>query len=180
MATEEIVLPIMKPETEWVRGRALRKVSPTRNHARLQSKFTIALDAWASGRGEVGTEWRFRIGEPGGPRRPLVPDIAFVAAEKLQGLPDEDIQAPDFPPTVAVEVLLPGEDPRDVASKVDVYLRAGSALVIVIDGSKRTITLNDTTGSPTVLGAADVLCHRALPGFRLRIAAYFSAALDRL
>ena len=179
MPIEEIVLPLTKPETEWVRGRALRKVSPTRDHARLQSKLTIALDAWAGDRGEVGTEWRFRISVPGEPRRPLVPDVAFVAREKLRGLSDADLQAPDFPPTVAVEVMSQSDDPRDVASKVDAYLRAGTALVIVIDGFDRTITLHDETRLPAVFGATDVLRHAELPGFRLPIGAYFAAALDR-
>ncbi len=145
----------------------------------LQAKFTIALDAWASGRGEVGTEWRFRIAVAGEPRRPLVPDIAFVTNDMLHGLSMEAIQAPEFAPAVAVEVLSPGDDARDVASKVQAYLQAGSALVIIIDGNARTITLHDDTGVPTLLGATDTFRHRALPGFRLAIGPYFSAALDR-
>ena len=180
MPIEEIVLPLTEPETEWVRGRALRKMSLTRNHARLQAKFAVALDAWASGRGEVGTEWRFRITVPGEARRPLVPDVAFVAREKLHGLSNEAIQAPDFAPTVAVEILSPGDDPRDVASKVDAYLRAGSALVIIIDGSEKTITTHDGTQPPTVLCATAVLRHEQLPDFSLPIGLYFAAALDRL
>ncbi len=37
MSLHEIVLPETKPETEWVRGRALQKVSPRYRHARCQS-----------------------------------------------------------------------------------------------------------------------------------------------
>lgn len=92
MPADEIVLPITEPETEWVRERPLQKVSPKRNHARVQAKLSSALDAWSRGRGEVGTEWRFRIAVPGEPRRPLVPDIAFVAFERLRGLGVDDIQ----------------------------------------------------------------------------------------
>jgi len=87
MSIDEIVLPITEPETEWVRGRALQKMSPQRDHARVQMKLAGALDGWARGRGEVGTEWRFRIALAGEPRRPLVPDIAFVASERLRALP---------------------------------------------------------------------------------------------
>ena len=34
MPLDEIILPITEPETEWVRGRALQKSSPTWNHGR--------------------------------------------------------------------------------------------------------------------------------------------------
>ena len=57
----EIVLPATKPETEWVRGRALQKMSPQRDHSRLQGMLNSALMQWAEGRGEVGPEWRFRV-----------------------------------------------------------------------------------------------------------------------
>ncbi len=175
----EIVLPLTEPETEWVRGRALRKMSPTRNHGRLQMRFATALDAWAQHRGEVGTEWRFRIALTGEPRRPLVPDVAFVAAERLEALSDEDIQAPAFGPTVAVEVLSAGDDPSDVASKIDVYLRGGSALAIVIDPHSRTVTLHDAAAT-ALLTASDTLRHAALPDFELALGSFFSQALDRL
>jgi Uma2 family endonuclease len=177
MPTDEIVLPETKPETEWVRGRALRKMSPTRDHSRLQTELAIALNAWSRGRGEVGTEWRFRVAVPGEPRRPLVPDVAFVANEQLRGLTHDEIQLPPFAPSVAVEVLSPRDDPRDVASKVDVYLRAGSALVIVVDPRRRTASLHDAAGT-TSLTAADTLRHEALPGFALDLTHLFSKALD--
>jgi hypothetical protein len=36
MSIHEIVLPETKPETAWILGRAVRKVSPFRTHALLQ------------------------------------------------------------------------------------------------------------------------------------------------
>jgi hypothetical protein len=64
MHEPEIVLAFTKPETEWVRGWALPKMSPTRYHARAQLLFGAALDRWAERRGEVGTEW-LSIGDAG-------------------------------------------------------------------------------------------------------------------
>jgi hypothetical protein len=61
MVHHEIVLPYTEPETEWVRGRALQKVSPKRTHSFLQGALTIELTRWAAGRGGVGPEWRFRV-----------------------------------------------------------------------------------------------------------------------
>jgi Uma2 family endonuclease len=177
MSLEEIVLPITKPETEWVRGRALVKMSPTRDHARIQSHFAAALDAWSIGRGEVGTEWRFRIAVPGEARRPLVPDVSFVDIEALRGLSHGDIQLPGFAPTVAVEVLSRGDLSADVASKIDVYLRGGSRLVIVIDPRERTLVAHDVEKISTFL-SDEVFTHPALPDFRLDLGPFFSRALD--
>jgi Uma2 family endonuclease len=173
---QEIVLPLTKPETEWVRGRAVQKVSPFRNHARIQLVLGKRLDEWSGGRGEVGTEWRFRIAPPREARRPLVPDLAFVAAEQLRGLTIEEVQAPAFAPRVAVEIVSPGDNRRDLASKIAVYLGGGSALVIVIDPADRTALLHDASGS-TKLTAADVLQHAALPGFELQLGTFFEEAL---
>ena len=177
MATNEIVLPITKPETEWVRGRAVRKISPTRDHSRVQTEFAIVLAAWSRGRGEVGTEWRFRISVENEARRPLVPDIAFVAFERMRGLTHDQLQAPAFAPTVALEILSPGDNPLDVASKIDVYLRGGSELVIVADPIKRTMTLHDASRVSRFAGK-DVVEHRVLPEFELCVGPFFSGALD--
>jgi len=177
MAIEEIVLPITEPETEWVLGRALQKVSPTRDHSRVQGELGALLTAWSRGRGEVGPEWRFRIAVPGEARRPLIPDIAFVLFERLRGLTHDEMQAPAFAPTVAVEVLSPADDPRDVASKVDVYLRGGTSLVIVADPRTRTMTLHDALGARTYRGN-EIVRHEALPEFELSVGPFFSGALD--
>lgn len=177
MSTTEIVLPITEPETEWVRGRAVRKVSPTRDHSRLQTELSSAMNVWSRGRGEVGTEWRFRIEPPGEPRRPLVPDISYVKVERLRGLPHDAMQAPAFAPDVAVEILSPDDDLRDVAAKVDVYLRAGTALVFVVDPPSRIIRVHDASGE-TVLTVADTLRHAALREFALPLGPLFSRALD--
>lgn len=177
MATDEVYLPATTPETEWVRGRALRKMSPTRDHSRLQTELASALNAWSRGRGEVGTEWRFRIGPPGEPLRPLVPDIAYLALSRLRDRTLKELQSPTFAPTVAIEILSRGDDPRDVQDKTETYLRAGCALVILVDPRVRSMMLHDAAGS-TVLTESDVLRHAALPSFEISLAGLFAIALD--
>ena len=145
MPQTEIVIPETKPETEWVRGRPLQKASPQRDHSRLQGVLTTELSRWAEGRGEVGPEWRFRVAPPGEVRRPLVPDVAYVSNERLQPLSDQDLQLPPLAPDVAVEILSPDDRRIDVDAKIDVYLRAGSSLVIVVDPQQRVVELHDPT-----------------------------------
>jgi Uma2 family endonuclease len=168
----EIVLPETKPETEWVRGRPLQKVSPQRDHARLQGALTMQLDRWAAQRGEVGPEWRFRLAPPGEIRRPLVPDVAYVSNERLRPLTDEEVQVPPFAPDVAVEILSPDDRRDDVDDKIDTYLSSGSSLVIIVDPWRRAVELHDA-GATALLGESDAIEHAALPGFRYSIADLF-------
>jgi Uma2 family endonuclease len=179
MQPPEIILPDTEPETEWIRGRPLQKVSALFDHARVQMKFAFALDSWAQGRGRgsVGTEWRFRVAPPGEALRPLVPDVAFVAAAELAPLTREERQAPAFAPSVAVEVLSPSDRPEDVDDKIGTYLRAGTTLVIVADPHSRSFSLHDSSETRTV-AAGDVLRHSALPEFALDVDAFYAAALD--
>ena len=178
MSLHEIVLPETKPETEWVRGRALQKVSPTYAHARLQTLLVIAFTAWAEdgNRGRVGTEWRFRVAPPGAVVRPLVPDVAYVSYDALPcAAPWDDVQVPLGAPTVAVEVLSPGDRRRDVEHKIATYLSAGAAAVVIVDGRRESVIVHDHHGS-RVLKPGDTLTHEALPGFALDLAALFARA----
>jgi Uma2 family endonuclease len=178
MSLHEIVLPETKPETEWVRGRALQKVSPTYDHGALQGQLYMALWMWAdAGRhGRVGTEWRFRIAPPGAMVRPLVPDVAFLSYAALPKTAREDAQVPLGAPTVAVEVLSRGDRRADVDDKIATYLAAGTAAVIVVDPRKVMVTVHDRAGT-RVLHRSDTLTHGALPGFSLNVGALFARAL---
>jgi Uma2 family endonuclease len=164
MDLHEIVLPETEPETEWVRGRALQKVSPQRTHSRLQGALTIALTEWAAGRGEVGPEWRFRVAPPGEVRRPLVPDVAYISNVRLRSLGDSEVEMPPLAPDIAVEILSPDDRRVDVDDKIGVYLRAGSSLVIVVDPHRRIVELHDRNGSVD-LGETLAIEHAAMPGF---------------
>ena len=177
MSIHEIVLPETEPETEWILGRAERKVSPFRTHARLQTKLSAILDAWAEGRGEVATEWRFRIAPPNVIRRPLVPDIAYVSYVRLDPLEGLDFQAPPFAPDVAIEIRSPGNRPHYIEHKIDIYLAGGASLVIVVDPAARSVSLHDADGT-RVLRGDDAIVHSALPNFHLALPALF-AVLDR-
>jgi Uma2 family endonuclease len=171
----EIVLPETKPETEWVRGRALQKVSPTYRHSRLQSLMLVALMEWTEGRGRVGTEWRFRVAPPGEIIRPLVPDVAFLSYERLGPDDDDAAQIPLGAPSVAVEILSNDDRPRDVRDKIATYLRAGTDAVIVVDPKSETISAHAPSGvTETTIG--ETFTHPSLPDFALDVGAYFARA----
>jgi Uma2 family endonuclease len=172
MPLREIILPETKPETEWVRGRALQKVSPQRTHSLLQVALAVQFNRWAAQRGEVGTEWRFRVAPPGEIRRPLVPDVAYVSNDRLRPLEDDELEMPPLAPNVAVEILSPDDRRVDIDDKVDVYLRSGSSLVIVVDPQKRAVEMHDPV-HVVRLDETAAIEHLALPGFWYPVAALF-------
>jgi Uma2 family endonuclease len=178
MSLHEIVLPETKPETEWVRGRALQKVSPTYDHSVLQGLLTIAFTTWADAgaHGRVGPEWRFRVGPPGEVVRPLVPDVGYLSYAALPAdAPRDTVQVPLAAPTVAVEILSPGDRRRDVQHKITTYLAAGTAAVILVDPRRATIAVHDRDGVHE-LHQGDTLTHAALPDFSLDVGALFERA----
>jgi Uma2 family endonuclease len=176
-AIREIVLPETTPETEWVLGRPVQKVSPTRRHAVLQGAMVEWLRTWARGRGQVGTEWRFRITPPGEITRPLVPDVAYLSYEKLKGLSDADRETPPVAPDIVVEIRSPDDRPADVNHKRDVYLAAGSSLVFIVDPDRRTMNVFDQDGSGAEYGDTASYTSARFPGLRLSLAEIF-AELD--
>jgi Uma2 family endonuclease len=170
----EIVLPETKPESEWLRGRATKKVSPKRTHAVLQRWFALRLDEWAGERGIVGTEWRFRVAPPGEVIRPLVPDISYLAYDRVGDATEEELETPLIPPTVAIEIRSPGDKRRDVEDKVHVLIRAGTDVVIVVNPKTRTVVTQDAS-SRRIFWGNETFEHPAVPGFTFALPEMFDA-----
>jgi Uma2 family endonuclease len=104
---------------------------------------------------------------PGGNVR--LPDVAFVARGRF---PDEQVPEGfgDLAPDLAVEVLSPHDDARDVLDKVGEYLRAAVRLVWVIDPKRRTAAAHRSLTDVHTLGPDDDLDGEdVLPGFRCRL-----------
>jgi Uma2 family endonuclease len=170
----EIEVPETKPATEWVNGRALQKMNPRERHSRAQSAFLVALLTWARdhGAGRVGAEWDFRLAPPGEPRRPLVPDVAYLSYERVSYDDDEGASIPIVAPNAVVEVLSPGDARRDVDEKIRVYLAAGTDVLFMVDPVRTTVDSHSPDGVETFTSDATV-AHRALPGFALPVASIF-------
>jgi Uma2 family endonuclease len=150
MSLHEIVLPETRPETEWVRGRALQKTGGVYRHARLQLLWTTALFSWAEAgnHGRIAMEWRFRVTPPDGPTRPLVPDVAYLSYEAVPAdAPVGDVQVPLMAPTVAIEILSPEDLREDVNDKITTYLADGCRAVILVDPEAETVVVHDREGS---------------------------------
>ena len=99
----EMVVPEGKPAFEWILGRPVQKVSPKRRHSLLQAEFVMRLRPWADGRGEIGTEWRFRLEPPGEDMRPFVPDVAYLSYERMGERTDAELETPLLAPNAAID-----------------------------------------------------------------------------
>jgi Uma2 family endonuclease len=160
----EMVVPEAKPAYEWILGRPVQKVSPKRRHSLLQAEFVMRLRPWADGQGEIGTEWRFRLEPPGEDIRPLVPDVAYLSYERMGERTDAELEAPLLAPNAAIEIRSPDDRQLHIDHKIEVYLAAGTDVVILVDPLARTIDAYDRHGSAH-FSESDAFAHRALPGF---------------
>jgi Uma2 family endonuclease len=174
---DEITLPETKPETEWIDGRAVPKVMPTREHGIMQLAFGEALKAWGRTRGQVVTEWRFRVAVPGVAVHPLVPDVAFMSFARLRSLPKEDRTYPLIAPEIVVEILSPDDKPKDVETKRKEYLAWGVSLVLIVNYETRSTEAYDSEGGYGKIGAVEDYSPMMFPDLRLSMQALF-AELD--
>jgi Uma2 family endonuclease len=108
--------------------------------------------------------------------RYLVPDVGYLAYDRLSRESRDAAEEPHIAPDVAFEVLSPGDRALHVAHKIDVYLRSGTKLVVIVDPLRRTMRTIDAA-QERLLREGDVFEHPALPDFSLALADLF-AALD--
>lgn len=106
-----------------------------------------------------------------------IPDVSFVAWEKLPGrrLPRQAI--PDLVPDLAVEVLSEGNTPREMARKLDEYFALGVQLVWLVNPRTETTEVYSSRQQSTTLDKfATLEGGTVLPGFTLPLTALFPTA----
>lgn len=98
------------------------------------------------------------------------PDVSFVAADRL-GPGAVGVAFPQLVPDFAVEVLSPGDSPRQVLDKVGEYLQAGVRLVWIIDPERRHAAIyRSMTSVREIGGDGNLDGEDLLPGFRCSLA----------
>src|SRR5207249_1285238 len=83
--------------------------------------------------------------------RVRLPDVAFIARDRLPGgfIPRQAI--PDLSPDLAVEVLSESNTPAEIDQKLREYFESGTRLAWVIDPRARTVAVYHAPGEPAAV-----------------------------
>jgi Uma2 family endonuclease len=113
------------------------------------------------------------------PGRVRIPDVCFVARERLPGGKMPKAPIPDLAPDLAIEILSASNTRREMRLKRADYFAAGVRLVWEIDPDARTARRYlSADEEPVALGAAETLSAApVLPEFHLALGELF-AELD--
>lgn len=145
-------------------------VSPAgMRHGEIIVRLTVRLATFVAEKGlgrVLDSSTGYRL--PGGNVRS--PDVSYVAAERL---PEGPLPKGfgELAPDLAVEVLSPEDDPRQVLDKVGEYLKAGVKLVWVIDpDAGRAAAYRSLTDVRQVPQEGSIEGGDVLPGFACPLA----------
>ena len=119
----------------------------------------------------LAAETGFRISQ--NPDTVRAPDVAFVRQASIdrQGM---QTGYWDGAPDLAVEIISPNDTYTEVAEKVDEWLRAGCAMVWVVNPRREIVEVYRSAGGFAALGGDDVLeGGDVIAGFRCRVGDLF-------
>ena len=174
-ADELLVYSLPDKRTELVRGRLLVHEPPGFEHGDVMVRIAVALSQFiAASTPPLG---KVVAGDPGfwlqhDPDTVRAPDVAFVRRDRLPPGPIRGFA--EFAPDLAVEVRSPSDRTGELLAKVADWLRAGTALVWVVDPVRRAAQVYRLDGSISLLGEADPLRgEEVLEGFTLPLATLF-------
>ena len=123
--------------------------------------------------GRVGPELGFILA----PDLVLAPDVSFVEAGRMPA-PDRRKRFYVGPPSLAIEVVSPGDRHSRVARKVETYLEHGTPLVWVVDPDLKTVAVHRPGNDPHTYRIGDSLSSQdagfAVEGFTLALAELFA------
>jgi Uma2 family endonuclease len=103
-----------------------------------------------------------------------IPDISFIAWDRLPGREVPDTPILGLAPDLAVEVLSRGNTPKEMSLKLREYFLAGVRLVWLVDPRKRTVRVYTAPDQSTRLTEGQALDGGdVLPGLRLPLREVF-------
>lgn len=160
-----------------VRGETPAMTRRSRRHCRVSTKVASAIEVWNATqplpRGEVlSGEAAFRLSADADSGVGI--DVAYVSAD-LVSETDDDAFEITGPPTLAVEVLSPSDQHRDIVEKIELYLDSGVPLVWVIDPDLKVVQVHRPNEEPVSFNIRQQLTAEPhLPGFQIAVADLFA------
>lgn len=158
--------------TELIDGKVVELMPPGFDHGEFAVIISAALYAFAKKNklGRVSVEGGFTLR-----RRPDTvrgPDVSFITYEKLG---DQSTHAfIEGTPTLAVEVVSPGDLWSEVENKVQLYLETGTEVVWIVDPQTESVTVRTHEQSRVYQKTETLISEPILPGFKLPLKEIFS------
>ncbi|HKS92499.1 MAG TPA: Uma2 family endonuclease [Tepidiformaceae bacterium] len=140
---------------ELVDGRVVVMSPVGRRHGQIAGYLYETIEEFVGEHalGEVGFEVGFRLVP--GRQGVRAPDVHFVEASRVPGLPDDGFI--DGPPTLAIEVISPEDRANDIQQKVNDYLAAGTTRVWVVEPKTKTVTVHHPGGDSHTFQSGETL-----------------------
>jgi Uma2 family endonuclease len=161
---------------ELVRGELVKVAHARAEHGDLAAVVLgdLIFHVRAHGFGKVyAAETGFLIGID--PDHVQAPDVAFVRQERVA---EAGRVTGYFPgaPDWAIEVISPNDRYTEVEEKVEGWLAAGTAMVVLLNPRNRTAILRLAGQAPEILSAQDILAGgEVVPGWRITAGQIFEA-----
>ncbi len=172
----ELPDPLDGGKFELVCGKVVRHMPESGQHGEIAATLVALL--WPFIRAHKLGKMLVEVGHliARGPDVVLAPDASFVSNEQMAATGFSKHGFLPFVPTLAIEVVSPGDLDSEVAEKVDRYLAAGVARVWVVRPQRLTVTVFHGATSRTV-GAEGTLTSAhagfAVAGFELPVSELF-------
>lgn len=170
MTAEEFYAECKLKRAELVDGEVIEKMPVGEAHAYVAGNILAILRQWARSRnaGRAYVELGYVLGE----ELVRAPDVSFVAADRLTS------QRPsprlfNGAPTLAVEIVSPGDLAGEVEAKVREYLAAGVSVVWVVYPDVRAVTVRTPDGARAYGGDEMLSGEPVLPGFEVAASEIF-------
>lgn len=178
VTAEEFMLLPEPPEggkMELLYGEVQTMAPVGMEHSEAAGELILQLRSFAHehAEGRVGGELGFLLKRS--PDLVLAPDVYFVDKDRLGSVPQGYFEGP---PTLAVEVVSPGDSATAIASKVANYLRHGTQRVWVVHPGLRSVTVHRPGGDSHTFSEDDSLTSDdaafAVDGFELKVSEIFA------
>ena len=157
---------------ELINGELVVTPSPIPNHQDVSANIFYALQQIVRAQ-KLGKVYSAPIDVRLTPDNVLIPDIVFIAGDRLHVVGPKAV---DAPPDLVVEILSPGTRQRDLTTKREIYARFGVREYWIVDPDARTVTvlaLAGNTYQPVPDGEGGAIQSRILPELKLTLEAVF-------
>jgi Uma2 family endonuclease len=171
LTAEEFYANCSLDRAELIDGAVVAKMPPGFDHGDIALTIGSLLRAHVRQHkvGRVSVEGGFLLGRD--PDVVRSPDVWFVESSRLEGVSTHAFI--EGPPTLAVEVVSPGDHWSEVEEKVQEYLAAGSLAVWVIDPRTQRVTVRTPDEVRVYQQHENLDGAPALPGFSMALSEVF-------